>query len=76
MRGGVISNRNVCDIEGDWHLVKRNGKLEMWHNRNTDKWGVYLYEHEQQDEYWLLYGIRDSEEDALEKFDLIVSLLR
>ena len=48
----------------------------MWHNRKSGKYGVYLYEHAQQDEYFLLYAVRDTEGDALEKFNAVVSVVR
>ena len=71
-----MSRYNVCDFDGDWHLIRREGGVEIWHNGKSGKYGVYLYEHEQQDEHWLLYAVRDTEVDALEKFNAVASLLR
>ncbi len=59
-------------------VVKREGRVGMWHNQESGRYGVYLYEHEgwREDEPWLLFAIRNSEEGALEIFDAVASLLR
>lgn len=62
-------------IAGDWELIERNGRVEKWHNRNSDNYGIYLFEHVQTDEYWLLFAIRQTREAADEVFDSVVSLL-
>lgn len=60
----------------DWILAERNGNVELWHNDESGKWGVYLYEHERQDEPFVLWGLRATEADAREIFHKVIWLVR
>ncbi len=57
-----------------WVLVKRNGRVEMFRNLNNDYYGVYLYEHTQRDEHWILHAIRKSREEACNIFEGVADL--
>jgi len=55
--------------------MERSGTLELWHNTQTDVYGVYLYEHEQIDESWLMWQSRRSYEAARQTFDKVRNLI-
>jgi hypothetical protein len=68
----VEPERTIVD---DWELIERNGRVELWHNRRSGNWGVYLYEHVQQDEPHLLWGLRATKAAAREIFDAVIDLV-
>lgn len=72
-----MSNLKIGDIEKPvpWKLIARDGRVELYENLQTGKWGVYLYEHEGMDEHWLAWSIRNTEDAAREVFDTIARLL-
>jgi hypothetical protein len=70
-----MSKCDIDDIDGDWKLKDRNGRLEIWENLKSGYFGVYLYEHEKRDEWFILHAIRGGEEAAREVFDIVSDIL-
>ena len=71
-----MSNYNIGGTD-DWgfDLIKREGQVEMWHNPKSGSYLVYLYEHVQQDEGFVLHATKYTRESADWVFDTIISML-
>ena len=70
-----MSRYRIGEREDNWILRDRKGRLELWENEESGKWGVYLYESEWQDEHWLLHAIRGSENSARQVFSTVSAIL-
>jgi len=62
--------------EWDFRLVKRKGRVEMWHKPATSSYKVCLYEHTSQDEECLFHTTKFNEESADRVFDTVVGMLK
>jgi len=70
-----MSKYPINGTEGDWQLLKREGKVEMWYNNKSTRFGVYLYERETDDD-WRLHAIRINRQDAEQLFQAVVNIVR
>jgi hypothetical protein len=71
-----MSNNKVNDIEGDFQLIKKDGRVELWYNSKTGSYTVVLYEHIDKDEDQLLDKTVYSEEKAGDIFEIVLRLVR
>jgi hypothetical protein len=69
-----MSTYRIGETEGRWILMSRQHNVELWHNRVSNKWGVYLYR-ATRDEDWLLYAIRNTRGAAEELMGSVLALL-
>jgi hypothetical protein len=62
----------------DWNfrLVKRSGRVEMWHKPETHSYMVCLYEHVNQDEERLFHTTKFDQKEAEQVFQTVLGLLR
>jgi hypothetical protein len=50
--------------------------VELWQNGETDFYGVYLYEHANRGEDFIMHVLRKDKRAAQEIFDIIAILLK
>lgn len=70
-----MSDYAIGDMEYEWSLEKRDGQVELWYNDKSGYYGVYLYEHSQQSEDWILHVVRKTEDEAEKIFYTVADML-
>jgi len=50
--------------------------LELWENTKSGSFGVYLYEHEKRDEWFIMHAIRGGEKKAREVMRSVAFLIK
>jgi hypothetical protein len=72
-----MSKYEIGEFDGfGFQLVKRKGRVEMWHNPKTDSHTIVLYENEKRDERQLLHKSLKNKEKADEVFDIVAELMK
>jgi hypothetical protein len=72
-----MSKYNIGETDDwDFRLVKRQGRVELWHKPATSSYKVSLYEHVNQDEENLFHTTKFDAEEAERIFEVAVGLVK